>query len=249
MAEGNLPTKALVLTFDDGYQDNFINALPVLEKHRCAATFFIASKGIEQGYLWNDQVQQLIIATEAEKISKEITGVVLPLHSKQEKIQSFNALITYLKFLDQNTRTMKIKLLEDELGAVIYKRTMMTASQVKQLTDKGFMLGAHTHNHTILSTETKQVTIDELQTNKVYLETLTRKEIDSIAFPNGLYNRDYNKEHCGAAKQLKFRFGFSTNDGGAFQHTPKFALPRFMPFRRNLSLFSLSIAKIASENG
>jgi len=37
----DLPKKAVVLTFDDGYQDNYFNVWPILKKYNFAATIFL----------------------------------------------------------------------------------------------------------------------------------------------------------------------------------------------------------------
>ena len=39
----NLPLKSVVLTFDDGYQDNLINALPILKKYAFKATIYLVN--------------------------------------------------------------------------------------------------------------------------------------------------------------------------------------------------------------
>ena len=41
--ERPLPDRAVAITFDDGYRDNFTFALPILERFRFRATFFIAT--------------------------------------------------------------------------------------------------------------------------------------------------------------------------------------------------------------
>lgn len=59
-----LPSKPIVLTFDDGYLDNYQNALPVLVKHNFPATFFIITQFAEEkraGYMNWDQIEQLAI--------------------------------------------------------------------------------------------------------------------------------------------------------------------------------------------
>ncbi len=41
LLKGNFPDKPVMLTFDDGYQDNHDNLLPLLEKHNMKATVFV----------------------------------------------------------------------------------------------------------------------------------------------------------------------------------------------------------------
>lgn len=48
MLEANqtIPPKTIVITFDDGYKNNYLNALPVLEKMGFKASFFIIAGGL-----------------------------------------------------------------------------------------------------------------------------------------------------------------------------------------------------------
>lgn len=38
-----LPPKAIIITFDDGYKDNYINAYPILKEHKFNGTFFVTT--------------------------------------------------------------------------------------------------------------------------------------------------------------------------------------------------------------
>jgi peptidoglycan/xylan/chitin deacetylase (PgdA/CDA1 family) len=51
----HVPSRRAVVTFDDGYADNLINAKPVLEKHNVPATVFIPAGNIGQnrGFYWD----------------------------------------------------------------------------------------------------------------------------------------------------------------------------------------------------
>jgi peptidoglycan/xylan/chitin deacetylase (PgdA/CDA1 family) len=46
LENGRAPHRALAITFDDGYRDNFVNAAPVLERMSLPATFFVVSRWI-----------------------------------------------------------------------------------------------------------------------------------------------------------------------------------------------------------
>ena len=53
----------MVLTFDDGYDNHYTNVLPILEKNKATATFFIVSGFLGRaGYMTAPQVQQLKLA-------------------------------------------------------------------------------------------------------------------------------------------------------------------------------------------
>ncbi len=55
-----LPEKPVVVTFDDGYSDNYTEALPILEKRGMKATVFMVTNDIGlPGYLTWDQLQDM----------------------------------------------------------------------------------------------------------------------------------------------------------------------------------------------
>src|SRR6185503_4669404 len=49
---GRLPRRAACITFDDGYADNAVEALPILRRQGMPATFFVATGFIDGGRMW-----------------------------------------------------------------------------------------------------------------------------------------------------------------------------------------------------
>ncbi len=47
--QGDLPEKPIILTFDDGYIDNYEYAFPILQEHGFTATFFIVTDFVDEG--------------------------------------------------------------------------------------------------------------------------------------------------------------------------------------------------------
>ncbi|WP_231036255.1 polysaccharide deacetylase family protein [Pectinatus sottacetonis] len=55
-----LPSKAVILTFDDGYEDNYTNVMPILKKHHMKETVFIIANYVgKKGYLTWNQLKEM----------------------------------------------------------------------------------------------------------------------------------------------------------------------------------------------
>ena len=55
-----LPDKSIIITFDDGYEDNYLTALPIMEKYGMRAAVFIAVDKVSQpGYMSWDQINAM----------------------------------------------------------------------------------------------------------------------------------------------------------------------------------------------
>jgi peptidoglycan/xylan/chitin deacetylase (PgdA/CDA1 family) len=50
------PARTVIITFDDGYSDNFDFALPILSELRLVATFYVLPKYIDKLNVWNSKV-------------------------------------------------------------------------------------------------------------------------------------------------------------------------------------------------
>lgn len=50
----------IVISFDDGYEDNYKNALPILRKYDVKAVFFILPKFIGKNNLWNTRAESIL---------------------------------------------------------------------------------------------------------------------------------------------------------------------------------------------
>jgi len=59
---GRLPERAVVVTFDDGYVDNFEQAVPILRQHEVPATFFVSTGNIDTAReFWWDRLETLLL--------------------------------------------------------------------------------------------------------------------------------------------------------------------------------------------
>lgn len=61
LTTGNVPAKPVVITFDDGYDDNYTNAYPILKKYGLIGNFFVITDyiGTKQGFMNVDMLKEM----------------------------------------------------------------------------------------------------------------------------------------------------------------------------------------------
>ena len=77
LREGDLPDCSVVVTFDDGYADNLLNAKPLLERYDVPATVFLATGLVEHWREpWWDELEQLLLqpGTLPEELRLSVNG-------------------------------------------------------------------------------------------------------------------------------------------------------------------------------
>lgn len=83
---GTLPGKLSALTFDDGYDDLYENALPVLARHRLPATVFLVAATLTDGKAvdWVDDppAHELRTLSAAQVLEMQEAGVTFGSHSR-----------------------------------------------------------------------------------------------------------------------------------------------------------------------
>lgn len=240
-----LPKLALALTFDDGYSDNYTNALPILEKYNIKASFFVATNGTQQGYLWNDQLETCLRKTQLSSLDFDNERYALT--SEQSRASAYLALVAKIKFMPNKLRDKAVNQIVTMCGSPVNERCMMTKQQLNHLVKAGHDVGAHTASHSILGFQEDAVAEQEISTSICYLNEILDEPTTIFAYPNGWFDRDFNSSHAAMVKKYGVEYAVSTNDGGILQSTDVLALPRFMPYRKKLSLFCLSLEKIAGE--
>ena len=136
------------LTFDDGYIDNFEIAAPVLEARGIRGTFFIAAGAVEARQpLWYDLAAatwSLLGDRRIRQTVSQSTGIQVPDFATRE------AWIEWLKSLPDNHRISIVAVLRHEADDSALCCELMTASQVRQLAERGHEVGSHTLRHPIL---------------------------------------------------------------------------------------------------
>jgi peptidoglycan/xylan/chitin deacetylase (PgdA/CDA1 family) len=230
LENNQLPPRAVCITFDDGYADNYLNALPILKENKLQATFFIASGYLNGGIMWNDKVIEAIRCCTSDTLDLTSLGLgCFDIDSKIKKAKVAQQIINKIKHLDSEKRQ---EIADNIAGKVDNLPTdlMLTNEQLIQLHQAEMEIGGHTVTHPILSKLDHQNVEFELQANKTYLEQLLMTTIRFFAYPNGKLGVDFNPEHAKQVRDLGYQAAVSTDWGVANNRSDVFRLPRFTPW-------------------
>lgn len=241
---GSLPARSVAITFDDGYADNFRNALPVLKKYGTPATFFMATGFIDGGRMWNDTVIEAIRACPDDVLDLErLTLGSFPLDSLETRRQAIEAIIPRIKYLPIRERAEMAERIAELARADLPLDLMMTSEQIRQMRRQGMQIGAHTVAHPNLVNLSLGKARQEIAESKGFLENLLGERIGLFAYPNGKPGKDYSAEHVTLARELGFDAAFSTTHGCAARHSDLFQLPRFTPWDRTKNRFAMRLLR------
>ncbi len=245
LKKNQLAGGSIAVTFDDGYKDNFTAALPILEKRKVSATFFIATGFLNAGIMWNDIIIESIKSTHKKQIDLHPMGLEkYSLASKNNKLHAIKQIINFIKYKTLNDREVLTKKLQDICETPIIDNLMMTDDELMQLFQSGMEIGGHTVNHPILASETDDIIKQEILEGKLYLETLLNTSLTIFAYPNGKLDKDYQVKHTEILKQAGFEYAVTTNWGINTSDSEALELKRFTPWDKTKITFLLRILKI-----
>jgi peptidoglycan/xylan/chitin deacetylase (PgdA/CDA1 family) len=193
---GRLPARACLITFDDGFVDNHDIALPVLQRHRIPAVFFIASGYVTSGRAYEaDAVHDLLrLAPARAQVQLDLRSwhgpaMNLPYANGTDRRASYFQVIRIFK--DQiraADRPAVVAYLAERFGVAADDLTtpaMMTPKHVRQLSDAGMTVGSHTEWHVSLSAEGPDEYARQLRTSRQTLEDITGRPVRYFSYPFG----------------------------------------------------------------
>lgn len=216
-----------VLTFDDGYRDNYDHAFPILKKHAAPATIFVTSDALETGVFGWDLFDQAVTKTDAAVINLEQLGLKSYRLADYERASLIADLHRKLKTLPHSKKNQIVEHVIANYGDSDSKqRTMLTWEEAREMADSGLItIGAHTITHPILSRVDSVQARHEIITGKSFIEARLGFSVHYFAYPNGGVS-DFNDEHVDMVKQAGYLAACSTMAGTNGEKTDLFRLRR-----------------------
>ena len=256
LLDGNLPRRAVAVTFDDGYADNLYNAKPLLERYDIPATVFVTTGQIDQEReFWWDELERLLLQpgelpqtlqlrVNGSPRRWQLTGAAhydeqtYRLHRSWNVERSgpgprqrlFCDLYQMLYALPPREQQHVLDQLWQWTGVGRISRPThrtLASDELVDLADGRLVeVGAHTVTHSVLSAISGAAQRDEIQGSKAHLENVLGHPVTSFAYPYGLRST-YTNETVAAVREASFACACSNFVSLVSGDTDRFQLPRF----------------------
>ena len=211
------PRTCVLLTFDDGYRDNFVEAFPILAAHQVPATFFLPTAFVGTGRLpWWDEIAWIIKCSTEDHIrltypqnaAFDLSGLDRP------------EVVTAVLNLFKNAVSVDTERFLDELATASgcprpgdeAERCFINWDEARAMQQTGMCFGSHTHTHEILGRLPYAQQLEEVSTSRRILEKQLGGIVDTLAYPRGKKG-SFSDETFNALREAGYTTAFTFSGG------------------------------------
>jgi len=241
----DVPDNAVVVTFDDGYRDNLLNAFPILRQLSIPATIFLATEAIGSGkILWHDKVFSAFRETTAPFLEDLADPTKkYSLTTLEEKLFAQGVVLKFLRSVSEHERTVWITRLTEKLQVEEKQEAgdlMLSWEESKMMHRYGVAFGSHTVTHPILSNLSPQEVMVEVNRSKQVIEEKLGAPVRAFAYPRGK-REDFNELTKHILKEAGYLCALSTIFGTNTVGQDLFELRRGSPWEKDLPTFATKL--------
>lgn len=247
LQRGHCPRGAVVVTFDDGYRDNLLAALPVLEAHDVPATVFCAAGfiGRDEPFWW-DRLATLLLAPErlpatlaldvsGQHWRKDLGPAVSHGATERASDQSaasdsprlafYREVWSWLRPLTDADRALALAAIAQWSAdaGVAEAPIALSHQQLRALAASPLIeIGAHSVTHAALPALAPQAQRHEIAQSKAQLEAMVGRPVQHFAYPFG----DQSADTAALVRDAGFHSSCTTEHGAVRAGNDLFQLPR-----------------------
>lgn len=199
----------LVLTFDDGYKDFYLNALPLLKKYDLPAVVNLVTDTISSKIpIWSQRINDLIdiYVDSGYQLTFSIDHMKYNYNIHKDNVFKISTkLFNLFMNLNDSDRNDILSELENNCPKVLIRTEFLNSDEIIEATKSKIVFGNHSASHCNFNNLITKEEFDyELVRSNEIIEKITGFKNDIFSFPNGIFNDNSLKilENYGFRKLL-----------------------------------------------
>jgi len=211
-----LKKRSVVVTFDDGYRDNFEVAVPILNHFGIPATFYVTVDCVENRRLpWPSRLRFAIRKTKLAAWT-DSHAKTWKLDSDSSREETFATLCSDCCRLSGEVQEDFVQRVERNLEVSVPTQSnsfMMDFDQVRGLVRNGHSVGSHTMTHPNMAYVSVDDARQEFVESKARLEEQISTPITHFAYPCPALSPHWNARTVDQSRTLGYDSAVTTNSG------------------------------------
>ena len=204
-----------IITFDDGYRDNYEVAFPILKAEGVPATFFITTGLIDTPKLpWWDEIAWMVRTSQRNRI--ELPGwIPAPLtFDEPDREEVVRALLRVYKAMLSESTVRYLDVIAEATGSGRYggeagKNLWMDWDMLREMKTAGMTIGGHTVSHQVLSRLTPEKQQEEIRGCADRLVAEMNEPMRYFSYPSGGLQRfDASSRVCLREANVQYAFSY-----------------------------------------
>lgn len=230
--ETELPKRAVVITFDDGYVDNYEHAMPVLDRVGIPAAFYVTVDCVENRRLpWPSRLRFSFRTTQKQTWTDQ-DGKTWHLANEKERDTAYLAICDRVARLAGSAQEQLVGHIELDLDAKLPEdsgQLMMTWDQIRGLIRHGHIVGSHTMTHPNLAYLSIEEARRELVESKQRMESHLNAKVDHFSYPCPALFPNWTEKTAEESRRAGYQTAVTTTSGLARKHDNPLTLKRVRP--------------------
>lgn len=210
-----LPERPLLLTFDDGYIDNFTTAFPILQEEGIQGSFFIPGKTFTENVLLDvNKIHFVLACAPIEELYSDVVNEIDHLISnneynemtKEEMIEKYAVANRFdpkeVIFVKRVLQMVLPEEIRNRISSELFKKYVgidedkfarelyMNIDQIKCMKRNGMYIGLHGYDHYWLGKLDKDKMEKDIDRSMEVLSDVIDKDSFIMNYPYGDYNDD-----------------------------------------------------------
>lgn len=211
-----IPDRAVVVTFDDGYTDNYEVAAPVLNELGVPATFYATVDCVDRRVLpWPARLRFCFRNTKKESWT-DSSGKVWPLSSPAQRESALLRSCDECCQLTGAVQEKYVATLSNELDVQVPADSgtmMMNYDQMRTLVRQGHIIGSHTMSHPNMAYVDSDVARREMIDSKRRLEEELGSPVLHFAYPCPALSPHWSDATVASSREIGYATAVTTNPG------------------------------------
>ena len=228
----DLPSRSVVVTFDDGYADNSEVAMPILNQFGIPATFYVTVDCVEQRKLpWPSRLRYAFRRTEVP-IWTDSRAKSWPLENPDSRERAYLASCDDCCQLSGNPQEHFTGGIERQLQTSVpadLSLLMMNYDEIRSLAHHGHTVGSHTMTHPNMAYVTERDAEVELTESKRRLERELNTPVRHFSYPCPALTPHWSQRTLTQTRAVGYESAVTTNGGVTRRGDDPLSLKRIRP--------------------